>query len=225
MGKSKDKLITKAKVKSEYGFTDKLIEEFLKEPDETMPNPYSKRAAPMKLYKVKRVERIVKTKKFQKAFEKTLVRKISAKKSVETKKNKTLDEIKKKIKKIKVELLDVSDDKLRDLAIDNVIEFKRYINELHGNYDGMEFEARFADDATIDRWTVNYIRHNLTKYDDDLYNMKGKVGRHEVYIIYKEAVLNKIAEVYPKYKDECNRQLTEAKNCIKLIEEMKAEIY
>lgn len=67
--------------------------------------------------------------------------------------------------------------------------------------------AYTANEETINRWIVNYIRHNLVSYDNFLGSIDGKVGSVEAYPEVKIAVLEKIANTYPKYKDECERQI------------------
>lgn len=206
----KDSMITKSKLKSEYGFTDKLIKEFLPEPDETAVNPIRKRAAPMQLYKVSRIKKVMKTKKFKKAFEESSIRKESAKKAVKTKTDKTIKMIQKKISKIKVTKLDVSDEELQDMAIHSYASHRANISMYYGNCVCLEeivADAYGADSDTINRWTVNFIRHELTKYDPDLYSIRGNVGKHAAYLMYRKAVLNEIAKVYPNYKKECDKQI------------------
>ena len=53
---------------------------------------------------------------------------------------------------------------------------------------------------------VNYIRLNLTSYDAVLYEMSGRVGCHDEYKRYKNAVLDKISSVYPYLSKECSVQ-------------------
>lgn len=55
-----------------------------------------------------------------------------------------------------------------------------------------------VDDATMKRWMINYIRHNLTAYDSVLFSTAGKTGISDEYIRYRNAVMNKIEEVYPE---------------------------
>lgn len=69
------------------------------------------------------------------------------------------------------------------------------------------FRFQRPNDDTLNRWCVNYIRHQLTTYDNELYNLIGKIGRDDAYENFKKAVLEKIAEKYPKYADECKRQI------------------
>ena len=51
----KDDCIAYSKIKSDRGWTDKLIEQFLGEPDHLKTNPMYKKAAPMRLYLLDRV--------------------------------------------------------------------------------------------------------------------------------------------------------------------------
>ena len=61
-------------------------------------------------------------------------------------------------------------------------------------------ELHEVDPDTLTRITNNYIRHELTNYDEILESIKGKVGISEGYIKLKENVLmKKIQEVYPSY--------------------------
>jgi hypothetical protein len=63
------------------------------------------------------------------------------------------------------------------------------------------------DDETKARWAVNYVRHKLTNYDEELYSIKGKVGIRSAYVTYKKAVLRKIAQVYPELQIACQKQI------------------
>ena len=52
---------------------------------------------------------------------------------------------------------------------------------MENDYD---FEFYDISDEVLNRWMVNFIRHNLTEYDDVLYDAKGKVGIGDEYIRY-----------------------------------------
>ena len=62
------------------------------------------------------------------------------------------------------------------------------------------------DEATKQRWVVNYIRHNLTKYDKNLVRLAGTVGCGDAMITLKVAILARIAVLYPTFAEECRRQ-------------------
>lgn len=71
----------------------------------------------------------------------------------------------------------------------------------------MPINSANIDKEVLQRWIVNYIRHNLVDYDDGLEIMYGKVGKIDTYPKFKEAILKKIASVYPQYAEECKRQI------------------
>jgi len=54
-------MITKTRLKSERGWTDKLLKIFLPEPDLKRPNPNYRSAAPMLLFDLDKVKTIEKT--------------------------------------------------------------------------------------------------------------------------------------------------------------------
>ena len=179
-----------------FGFTAKMIETMLSEPI-LKDNPHYRCAAPMKLWLITEVDAVMQTDEFKEAVAKRESRRQGAAKAVETKRAKLHAEIEAKIQKIKVKVLPMG--QLRDKAI----------ADRQAWYD-MDWEnccdASSADESTVKRWMVNYVRHNLTSYDDVLYRMSGKVGCHNEYLTYKFAVLDKIAAAYPKLKQECNQQ-------------------
>ena len=61
----------------------------------------------------------------------------------------------------------------------------------------------------IKRTCVNFLRHECTEYDEHLYQLIGRVGRDEGYILIKSKVLGLIADKYPFLKKECNKQKEE----------------
>lgn len=70
-------------------------------------------------------------------------------------------------------------------------------------------EIEFPDRETVDRWMVNYIRHELCDYDASLYTLfrPGKMAdKDKLYPKVKRETLAKIAQVYPELADECKAQ-------------------
>ena len=62
-----------------------------------------------------------------------------------------------------------------------------------------------ADEETIERWELNFVRHRLTNYDYELSKLKNKVGKEIAYQKYHNILLDKIEEVYPELKDAIGR--------------------
>ncbi|MCH4889867.1 hypothetical protein EZV73_19960 [Acidaminobacter sp. JC074] len=176
------------------GFSKKLISSLLPDPL-LKTNPVYRSAAPLKLFNVTDVEEAMQTEAFKMHIVGAAERKARAKKAVETKRRKFQAEIDLKIKYIRVR------------KVDNVIA-RAVSAQQSWYYEKGYFEsyAESADDETKERWAVNFIRHNLTEYEYNLYTMKGKVGKSEGYTKYKHAVLDKIAEYYPEFREECIRQ-------------------
>ena len=186
----------------QWGWTKSLIDKLLP-PPQLSCNPRYKCAAPMKQWDSDEVRRLMGTPEFLDAQKGRAARRAGAQKAVETKRDKLMAQVAEKIKEIRVDA-SYSDAQLREDAIDDRQAWYDYIAAERGMWN--DSYAGDADESTIRRWVVNFIRHSLTDYDEDLYGMAGKVGCHEGYVLYRNAVLDKIAETYPQYKDECRRQ-------------------
>lgn len=188
--------ITLSTVKS-YGFTDKLIKELLPEP-ELVINPHYRSGPKMKLWDVSVVESAMKTEIFVAEMEKRNKRREAAKKAVQTKTSKLQLQVDEFIKSVKISRIPL--ERLRSAAIRD----KQKWYDLNGIYDKF---AEDADDATVKRWMVNYIRHNMVEYDQEIDDMKGKTGKSLLYFELHNGVLHRISEVYPELADECLRQI------------------
>ena len=193
-----EEFLSKEKIKKEYGFTEALIRRFLPEPEREKPNPfYSTVGAPMKQWRRSTVESVVNTKEFADELAKTEVRRASAKKAAEQKRQETFAEYRRKADAVTVKRVSLQD--LRAAAVEDKEAYEMW----KGNYGCC---ASSAPEYVQRRWMVNFVRHRLTKYDADLYAMAGKVGVHEGYREYKAAVLDKIAIAYPELASECESQ-------------------
>lgn len=192
-------LLTQSEI-LELGWTKSLIGKFL--PDPTLkPNPRYKKAAPMKLWNKHDVLEAMESEEFKAAMEKVAKRKTAAEKAYTTKANKILEEMTTVANNLKIKI--IPDDVLRQ----RTIRAKEDWAMEHGNYDFWCYSSDIAPE-TMERWIVNYIRHNLVKYDAALERLYGKCGRYEAYPEFKRIVLEKIAASYPKYAEECMRQAT-----------------
>ena len=159
------------------GWTEGLIKKFLPKPDETKTNPIVKSSAPMKLYKIKRVERIEKSEKFINEMESISKRKLAARRAVETKTAKTIEWA----NSIKINVPSIDKDKLLRKAI-------YHYNQYHDTYIGS------IDEDFANRISTNYIRHECTNYDRVLDSLYGMVGRDKAYDIIKGKVNQEIKE-------------------------------
>ena len=194
-------MITKSRLKSERGWTDKLIKEFLPTPDLTKPNPNYKSGPPMLLFAIDRIEKIEQTEEFKAKQPDTEKRKAAAKKAVETK----LQQL--------WEWLDTVE--IHVPAFDKSKLIKRACDHYNDMQEEREFEGRStcgmtptadSDPKFLERICVNYLRHCLTKYEEHLDEMSGKVGFGEGYEEIRRKIFSKISENYHWLADECKRQ-------------------
>ena len=185
--------ITKTDLISIRKWTDRLIKKYMPVPDEIRNNPHYGRASEMKLYKISRVESIEKNEQFLIDFQKTILRRKSSAKMVETKKDNLLIEI----SELPISVEFIPRNELVPLVIDDYNDRNYYKDYL---------TLRDLDQSTLERLTVNYIRHQLTSYDQCLGLIFSKVGKKEGYRLLIERIYNCISESYPELTRECTLQ-------------------
>lgn len=194
--KKKEEYITATGLIEKRGWTKTMVNKLTSKLDtKIVDNPHYKCAAPMTLYQLKDIKRIEKTKEFKELKEKADKRKLIAKKTVETKFMNTLEFT--NSFSVTVERIDIDD--LRD----NTLANKQFWYDM--NYNPFKFDindAYSAPEDVVKRWMVNFIRHNLTNYDEELEKLYGKTGKHIGYMHYKEKLANEMKKVYPELKGE-----------------------
>ncbi|MFZ3382608.1 MAG: hypothetical protein WA144_01655 [Candidatus Methanoperedens sp.] len=175
------------------GWTEAGINRFLKMYDKEAINPHYKSAPPMRLYLLSRVEKIEKSKKFLDFQEKNTTKIAGAKKAAETRKQRLLKEV----QGWEIELKREDYEMVVYSAIEAYNEFK---GNLALERKNIEYETATIDsDPTfLKRITKNYLRHELSNYEDKLEEIFGKTGTYEAYIIIKKKIEKKIAEIYPE---------------------------
>lgn len=183
----------------ERGWTKGMIKKFLPEPT-LARNPRSSKC-PIKLWDISAVEAAEQMPEYSADAEKAERRRASSAKAVETKKEKLKHDLSAAVASIRVPVLD--DDELRELALEHYKNLRSMRSDYYNEY---EDNPECASEATLQRWIVNYIRHCLIEYDDVLWLNKGRAGMSSQYCEFKDAILAKIAEAYPKYAEECRRQ-------------------
>jgi len=181
----------------ERNWTDTAINKFLLFPDGEKINPVCRSAPKMKLYLQDRVFRIENSEDFRRWLNKSFDRKKSAQKAVLSKKESL-------IQQVNNWTIDVSEHSYVDilkLTVDNYNEFKTSIED----YESIA--TINSDKMFLNRIVVNFLRHQLTEYDNRLHEIAGKTGIRKAYLILNRKIYDKIAEIYPEYKEECIRQL------------------
>ncbi len=183
------------------GWSDRLIALLLKEPDLTCDNPHYKCAPPMRLYRRSRVHEAEKRKPFLAAMVGREQRQERARKAVETKREKLQDWI----DRLDVQVPVLDWDKLTQGAIAHYNDWQEDRFDRTGNYD-IKMAGEHSDKGFLDRIRVNYLRHELTDYEQTLDRMAGKVGASDGYVEVKVMMLNAIADTYPQLAAECRKQ-------------------
>lgn len=180
-------------LKKDRGWTETHIKTFLPEPDKLARNPFSRKAAPMKLYALDRVLQVEATPEFQKAKEASRTRQIAARERALAKKKEA-----------------VAVAEALPLRIDPepwpVVQQKA-IEHFNGRLKRSQSPASMKTvKHRLDRLTVNYLRHQQTSYETELRAFKGVVGVGEAYLVVRRRILDLIAETYPALAEECERQ-------------------
>lgn len=170
------------------GWNEKSIDEILP-PPRLVDNPHYKCASPMQLWDIKVVERKEKTKKFKEYAEKKAKRSKASKKAVQTKIENTMSLL--PTFSLEVERVDL--DTLREWTLNAKWQWYAWTDQ-HYKADSVDY----ADEETILRWELNFIRHNLTNYDEELGKLYRQVGKDIVYSKYRSELMKKIFEVYPE---------------------------
>jgi hypothetical protein len=177
------------------GWTEALIDRFLPVPDRLAPNPHYRSAAPMKLYLKARVEAIEATDAFRAARARTAPRQAAARKAVQTKRADT----ERFVRGLEIDVPRLSAAELTTRAC-------RHYNDLKSWRDDWEPASPGSTPEFLDRISVNYLRHQLTPYEEHLEQTFGKVGAAPAYAKIKAKVLAAIAAAYPWLAAEARRQ-------------------
>ncbi len=197
----RNEFFTKTQLK-ERNWTDASIQMFLHSYDSESINPMYRSAPTVKLYLQERVKEAEKLDEFKLWLEKSKVRKISAQKAVVTKEDALLSIV--NSWSIKIE--QCTDKIIIHSAVNDYNYFKS------SREDFESFATVNSDKSFLNRIVVNYLRHQLTEYDNKLDEIAGKVGVDKAYLLLNKKIYTKIAETYPKYKQECSNQLDRKNN-------------
>lgn len=196
--KNKIKYFSKSQLK-ERGWTETAINKFLGNWDLEKKNPMYSSSSTMKLYLIKRVKRAESTKKFKQWSIDRDKRRLAALKSIKTKEDKLVEIV----KSWNIQIDKISYKKILRYAIDDYNDFKLSKN------DTKSLINNNTNKEILDRVCVNFIRHQLSDYDGMLYELSGRTGISKAYLILNQKIYDTISEIYPRYKNECTRQLND----------------
>ncbi len=177
------------------GWTETYLRHTLPNPDKLQTNPFYKNSAPMRLYLKEKVHAVEQTLQFRNFIQKSAKRKEGARKATITKKQKLLGFVNALV--IELEQKDIQS--IYQDAIDRYNDWNLYREE-------KETASMLSSKIFLDRIAVNYLRHQLSNYDEMLYEIFGKVGVAEAYAVINRKIYTKIAATYPELKEEAERQ-------------------
>lgn len=183
----------------ERGWTPGLINTFLGEPDALKRNPHYAKAAPMRLYALARVEAAERSAGFVTARAGSARRVNGAKKAVETKRESLLRQVAEMQVSVQVQPVAM----VLHLAIEAYND-----RLLHTERFEVEPASETSDPAFLERITVNFIRHQLTTYDEKLEEVAGRVGVQDAVRAIRRKVFATITAAYPDLEQECYRQMS-----------------
>lgn len=180
------------------GWTATCIRLFLKDPDRVVDNPHYRRAAPMRLYALARVEAVEASPAWQDTQQARAARKAAAQRATQTKRQALLRAI--AALDIRVAVLPPDALTARACAHYNARLADRE------DWDILPATPQSAPDF-LRRITVNLIRHQLTSYENELARIFGKVGVKDAYLAINKKIYDAIAAAYPALAEECTAQL------------------
>lgn len=194
--------ITRTTVSRRPGWTLGLVEKILGPPDEKKKvRGFSNELC---LYHINRVVTAEQSEDFLADLPKRLERKASAQRAVETKTKDLLNHI----ATMQITVVQMPEVQLRDKAIQNYNNWQseKALNSWR-DYDSAEPARKNSDPAFLQRISVNYLRHQGTRYDRAIEAMIGKVGNQEALSALRVRIYEAIATAYPGLTAECGRQL------------------
>jgi hypothetical protein len=202
--KLREDMLTAPRLK-ERGWTAAMIRD-LGDPDQLVPNPRYRSAAPMRLWSAERVATLESGDAFIARVEAGKTRSAASVAAADKRREQLLETL-----SAITFSLPVLDD---DVLTRNAIRHRNDAREFHHSGAFREdFERVNPDDPssidpeTLQRWEVNYLRHALTEYERELGAVAGKVGVRDAVDLIREKVYDAIAGRYPWLAGECGRQV------------------
>lgn len=196
------------------GWTDSMIRRFLGEPDEWKDNPRYPSAAPMRLYFEERVLKAEEADEWIEALAKARKRSQTARASASKRRAQNEVAARELAASIKIEVEEMLEQRVLRQAIDSYNARQDARWAYRHNAPDYEPASPQSDPDFLDRIQVNFLRHECTRYDGDLYEAwrfaRGRIGangiREHLYHTIKNRTLDAIAEAYPHLVSECRRQ-------------------
>ena len=93
----------------------------------------------------------------------------------------------------------ISLDHIRESAIQSTENWRSHVRWNRNGHRIQQKDARQAPEYMIRRWSIQFIRHRLTNYDEIVESFKDRVGQPEAYKLMQKLFADKISETYPEF--------------------------
>lgn len=185
----------------ERGWTPSMVKKLIDIPPTEFKGMYARQ--PQKCYPNDYIEMLEQSELFNALKMKAAGRQAAMKAVADTKRADNIAKFSARVDSVKIPTL--TEDELKMRTIKSKQRWYAYQSELRCEVDdGIDIEHLPAN--VLHRWEVNYIRHELTRYEKLMGQIRGLVGTRDIYTVIKGEILDKIATAYPWLKDECDRQ-------------------
>lgn len=199
---AKDEHISAAGLTLGRGWTKTAIEKFLDPPDKTSPNPHYRSGAPMKLYLLTRVKRKEKIKAYLAWLQDSAARRVRAQATADKRRAATIAAVQAWQPKLG-ETMSMPDVTAAAIAHYNERQLDRSFDR---GRDPGEPARLTSDRAFLQRIAVNYLRHEVTDYEQVLADLTTQIGKDDAYLVVRKRVLEAIGNAYPELATETARQ-------------------
>jgi hypothetical protein len=179
------------------GWTPSIVEKLLGEADTTRPNPCYRSAAPMRLYAEVRVEVAERSAEFERLRARAADRRRSATAAAERRMETVLQRA--RSLPIKVASGRSQSDVIRAAC--------RSYNAAKSGREDYEPATPDSDERFLMRIALNYVRHELTRYDAALLDQYGRIGADEARDVVRHRVVDAIVDAYPWLADAAEEYL------------------
>jgi hypothetical protein len=173
------------------GWTRAMVTRLLGEPDTRKPNPRYRSAAPMRLYALERVERCESGTEFQELTKRAVTRSSASRQAAARSAAALIAQA--RTLEVQVDRIPLTQAQSRAIASYN-------------SWTDGDPASTGSDRAFLDRITVNYIRHEATRYDASLEEVAGRTGVNQAVSVIRGVVYAAIAAAYPELAGECVSQ-------------------
>ncbi|MFD7322633.1 hypothetical protein ACFV9D_16320 [Streptomyces sp. NPDC059875] len=172
------------------GWTDAMVRDLLGAPDVQGRDPRRWSIAPVRLYRVARVEAVERTPEFTRCAADSGRRSSAAEAGAEARRQAVLAAI--RAEPIEVPRLPAAELERRAVR--------------HRHLLGARSPGGVAAGALV-RWQVNYLWHALSRYETLLDGLYGATGRTEAERLLRRRLYEAIAAAYPHLAQECRRRM------------------